>query len=67
MIETLITESESSESIPDESQQVEVTVDPILPSKDHTLPEESKNDTVQIIFVTSESDEVGGNPLVPSQ
>jgi len=44
-----------------------VTVDPVLPLENRTLPEESKNDTIQILFVTSESDELGGNPPVPSQ
>ena len=66
-VETPIIESESFESIPDESQQVKMIVDPVLPSEYHTLPEESKNDTVKIIFVTSESEELGGNPPVPSQ
>ena len=42
-------------TIPEKSQQVKVTVDPVLPSEDNTLLEESENDIVQILFVTSES------------
>ena len=41
--------------------------DPVLHSEDHTLPEESNNDTIQFPFVTLESDELGGNLPVPSQ
>lgn len=66
-IETPLTESEYFESIPHQSQQVEVTIDPVLPSEDHAFHEESKNNTIQILFVTSESDELGGNPPIPSQ
>ena len=71
LVETPIVESESSESISDQSQQVKMAVDPFFPSEgpplDDTTLKESKNDTVQILFVTSESDELGENPLVPSQ
>ena len=43
-----------------------MAVDPVLPSDD-TIPKESEKDTVQILFVTSKSDELGGNPPIPSQ
>jgi len=59
--ETYIIEDEPSESIPDESQKVEITVDPVLPSEDpsleDTITEENKNDTVQILFINTDSDE----------
>ena len=48
-----------------------MSVDPVLPSEDppsnDIIPKESENDTVQILFVTLESDELGGNPPIPSQ
>ena len=70
-VKTPIIESESFESIPDQSQQVEMAVDPVLPSEsppsDDTIPQESENDTVQIIFITLEFNELEGNPPVHSQ
>jgi len=45
-----IVEDEPVESIPDESQKVETTVDPVLPSEDpyldDTITKENNNDTV---------------------
>jgi len=62
-------ENEPSGSILEESQKVETAVDPILPSEDpsldDTITEENKNDTVQILFVNTESDENGGNLPIP--
>ena len=56
-----IIEGETSESTPDESQKVEAAVNPVLPSEgpssDDTITEENKNDTVQILFVNTDSDE----------
>ena len=70
-IESPIIESEPSESILDQSQLVEMAVDPVLPSKnppsDDIVSKEDENDTVQIIFVDTESNELGGNPPIPSQ
>ena len=54
---------EPAESIPDESQKVEAAVDPVLPSEvpssDDTVTEENKDDTVQILFINTDSDEHG--------
>ena len=67
--ETSIIEDEPSEPIPDESQKVKVAVDPVLPSEvpssDDTITEENKDDTVQILFVSTDSDEHGGNLPIP--
>ena len=64
-----IIENEPSESIPDESQKVETAVDPVLPlegpSSDDTVTEEKENDTIQIIFINTDSDELGGSPPIP--
>ena len=68
-VEALIIEDEPSESIPDESQKVEVAVDPVLPSEalslNDTITEENKDDTVQILFINTDSDEQGGNFPIP--
>jgi len=66
-VETTLSESESYESIPDPNQQVKVTVDPISPSVNCTFLEESEHDTTQVLFVSSDSNELGGSPLVPSR
>ena len=66
-VKPTLSESESYESIPDPNQQVKVTVDPISPSVSRTVPEESEHDTTQVLFVSSDSNELGGNPLVPSR
>lgn len=66
LVKKPIVESKSSESTLEQSQQVKITVDPVLPSDD-IIPKESENDTVQILFFNSEPDELGGNLLVPSQ
>ena len=46
-----------------------MAVDPILPtevpSSDDTVTEENEDDTVQILFVNTNSDEHGGTLLVP--
>jgi hypothetical protein len=67
--EASIIEDEPSESIPDESQKVEAAVDPVLPSEvpssDDTVTEENKDDTVQILFINTDSDEHGGNLPIP--
>jgi hypothetical protein len=67
--EASIIENEPSESIPDESQKVETAVDPVLPSEcsssKDTITEEKENDTVQILFVNTESDELGGSLPIP--
>lgn len=69
--EASIIEDEPSESIPDEIQKVEKAVDPVLPSEgpysDDTVTRANKNDTVQILFVSTDSDEHGGNLPVPLQ
>ncbi len=62
--EASIIEDKPSESIPDESQKVEAVVDPVLPSEDpssdDTVTGENKNDIVQILFVSTNSDDCGG-------
>ena len=62
-------EDKPSEPIPDEIQKVKATVDPILPSEvpssDDTVTEENKDDTVQILFVSTDSDEKGRNLPIP--
>ena len=67
--EAPIIEDEPSESIPDEIQKVEATVDPVLPSEvpssDDTITEENNDDTVQILFISTNSNEHGGNLPVP--
>jgi len=67
--EAPIIEEEPSESIPDESQKVEAAVDPVLPSEalssNDTITEENKDDTVQILFINTDSDEQGGNLPIP--
>ena len=67
--EASIIEDEPSESIPDESQKVEAAVDPVLPSEvlSSMIPvtEENKDDTVQILFINTDSDEHGGNLPIP--
>jgi len=48
-----------------------MAVDPILPSEgppsDDTISKEYENNTVQIRFVNTESDELRGNPPIPLQ
>ena len=67
--EAPIIEDEPSESIPDESQKVEAAVDPIFPSEalssNDTITEENKDDTVQILFINTDSDKQGGNVPTP--
>ena len=66
-VKTTLLESEQYESLPDQNQQVKVTADPISPSANRNFREESENDTVQVLFVTSDSNDLGGSPLVPSR
>jgi len=67
--ETSIIEDEPSESIPDKIQKVEMVVDMALPSEDpsldDTITEENKNNTVQILFINTDSDEHRENILIP--
>jgi len=67
--EASIIEDKPYESTPDKSQKVEVAVDPVLPSEDpssdDTVTEENKDDTVQILFVSTDSDEHGGSLPIP--
>jgi len=46
-----------------------MAVDPVLPSEDPYLDdiitEENKNDTIQILFIKTDSDEHGGSLPVP--
>ena len=67
--EAPIVENEPSESIPDEIQRVDTAVDPVFPSEcsssNDTVTEEKENDTVQIIFINTNSDELRGSPPVP--
>lgn len=69
LVETPIIEDKTYESTPDQSQQVKMAVDPILPSEgppsDDTVSKKNENDTVQILFVNTESDEHGGNLPIP--
>jgi len=68
-VKTSIIEDEPFESIPDKIQKVETVVDPVLssedPSLDDTITEENKNDTVQILFVNTDSDEHRDNLPIP--
>jgi len=56
-----IVDNELSESMPDESQKVETTVDLVLPSEvpsaDDTFTEENEDSTVQILFVNADSND----------
>jgi len=67
--EASIIEDKPSESTPDESQKVEATVDPVLPSEDpssdDTVTEENKDGTIQILFVSTDFDEHGGSLPIP--
>ncbi|WP_148091548.1 hypothetical protein, partial [Cronobacter sakazakii] len=67
--EASVIENEPTESRPDESPKVEMTVDPVLPSEvsssNDTLTEENKDDTIQIIFINTDSDENQGNAPIP--
>lgn len=67
--EASIIKHEPSESIPGESQKVETAVDLVLPSEcsssNDTVTKEKENDTVQILFINTDSDELGGSPPVP--
>ena len=68
-VEMPIIEDKPCESTPDQSQQVETAVDPVLssegPSLDDTITEENESDTVQILSVNTDSDEHGGNIPIP--
>ena len=68
-IEASIIEDKPAESIPDKSQKVEATVDTVLssegPSLDDTITKENENETIQILFINTDSDEPGGNLPIP--
>jgi len=70
-IESPIIECEPPESTSDQSQLVKMAVNPVLPSKgppsDDTVSKENENDTIQILFVDTESNELGGNPPISLQ
>ena len=69
LVKASIIEDKASESTLDEGQKVEAAVDPVLPSKgpssDDTVTEENKSNTVQILFVNTDSDEHGGSLPIP--
>jgi len=68
-VEASVVEDKPTESMSDESQKVEVAVDLVLssegPSSNDTITEENENDTVQILFVSTDPYEHGGNLPVP--
>jgi len=68
-VEVPIIEDKPSKSTSDQSQQVKRAVDPILaledlPSDD-TVTKENENDTIQILFINTDSDEHGDNLPIP--
>ena len=65
-VKPALSECGTTEFIPDQSQ-VEETIDPISPSLNPTFPEESEYDTTQVLFVSSNSNALGGNPSLPSK
>ena len=68
-VKASIIEDKPSIFTPDEIQKVEAVVNPVLPSKgpslDDTVTGENKNDTVQILFINTNSDEHGGSLPIP--
>jgi len=64
-VKPTLSECESHESIADQSQFEEI-VDPISPLFNCTFPIESEYDSTQVLFVSLDSNELGGNPLIPS-
>jgi len=64
LVEMPIIEDKAFESTSDQSQQVETTVDQVL-SSDDTVSKENENNTIQILFVNTESNEHGGNLPIP--
>jgi len=58
-------ECESHEFVSDKPL-VENIVDPILLSFDHIYPIESEFHTAQVLLVSSDSKELGGNPPIPT-
>ena len=68
-IEASIIEDKPFESTPHESQKVEAAIDPVLslegPPSDATVTEVNEKDTVQILFINTNSDEHGGNLPIP--
>ena len=64
LVKPTLSECESHESIPDQSQ-VKEKLDSISPLVNHTFPEESEYDTTQVLFVSLDSNELGGSPPVP--
>jgi len=68
-VEASVIEDKPNEPTLDESQKVEVVVNLVLssegPSSDDTITEESENETVQILFVNTDSDEHEGSLPIP--
>jgi len=69
LVKASIIEDKPSESTLDQNHRVEMTVDPFLslegPSSDDIVTKENENDTIQILFINTDSDEHGGNLPVP--
>ena len=67
-VEASIVEDKPYESTPDKSQKVQMAVDPVLPSEcsssNDIVTEEKENDTIQILFINTNSDELGGSPPI---
>ena len=66
-VKPTLSKSESYESIPDLNQQIKETVDLVSPLVNHTFPEESEYDTTQVLFVSSDSNQLECNPPIPSR
>ena len=68
-IKASIIEDKPSKSAPNQSQQVEMAVDSVLSSEglpsDDTVTKEKENDTVQNIFINTDSDEHRVNLPIP--
>ena len=68
-VEAPIIEDKPSKSTPNQCQQVETAVDPVLSSEgpplDDTVTKENENNTIQILFVNTKSNEHGGNLPIP--
>jgi len=65
-VKPTLSECESHESIHDQPKVKEI-VNPISPSVNRTFPKEIKYDTNQVLFISSDCNELGGNPPVPSR
>ena len=65
-VKPTLSECQFHESIPNQSQ-VEETTDLISPLVNRTFPIESEYDTTQVLFISSDSNEIRGNTPVPSR